>query len=71
MLCWAMAEASRKITVNVPLVVLERARKITGRGVTETVVEGLKELDRLQKRSALRGLRGRVGFSLDLEKTRR
>jgi hypothetical protein len=65
-----MAEALRKITVNVPAETLSRARAITGRGVTETIVQGLQELDRQHKRNALRALRGRVRFRLDLEKTR-
>ncbi len=66
-----MADAVKKVTVNVPSQILERARTITGRGVTETIVQGLIELDRQQRRSALRLLRGRVRFDLNLEKTRR
>jgi hypothetical protein len=66
-----MGDASKKVTVNVPTAVLERARSITGRGVTETIVLGLRELDRQRQRTTLRGLRGRVRFELDLEKTRR
>lgn len=66
-----MADAVKKVTVNVPSQILERARTITGRGVTETIVQGLIELDRQQRRSALRLLRGHVRFDLDLEKTRR
>lgn len=66
-----MTAAMKKITVNVPADVLERARKITGRGITETIVEGLIELDRQRRRNALRALRGRVRFDLDLDKTRR
>jgi hypothetical protein len=65
-----MAKALKKVTINIPAEILERARTITGRGITETVVEGLLELDRQRKRSALRALRGRVRFELDLEKTR-
>jgi hypothetical protein len=61
---------SKKITVNIPAAVLERARVITGRGITETIVEGLLELDRQRKRSVLRSMRGRVRFKLDLTKTR-
>jgi hypothetical protein len=71
MLDWAMAEPTRKVTVNVPELVLERARKVTGRGVTETIVEALRELERQKRRSTLRGLKGKVRFSLALEKTRR
>lgn len=66
-----MSEALKKVTVNVPPQVLSRARAITGRGVTETIVQGLLELDRQHKRTALRALRGRVQFSLDLERTRK
>lgn len=66
-----MSAPSKKVTVNIPAEVLARARTITGRGITETIVEGLIELDRQRKRSTLRALRGRVRFELDLEKTRR
>ena len=66
-----MTSPLKKITVNVPSQVLERARTITGLGITETIVQGLLELDRQRKRSALRALRGHVRFELNLEKTRR
>jgi hypothetical protein len=62
---------TRKITVNVPVRILENAVRVTGKGVTLTVIEGLEELDRRAKRSALRALRGKVRFELDLEDTRR
>jgi hypothetical protein len=45
--------------------------KVTGKGVTLTVIEGLEELDRHAKRSALRALRGKIRLELDLEDTRR
>jgi hypothetical protein len=64
-------EAVKKVTVNLPAGLLERARSITKRGVTETIVQALEELDRQRQRTALRGLRGRVRFELDLERTRR
>jgi hypothetical protein len=64
-------EAVKKVTVNLPAGLLERARSITKRGVTETIVQALVELDRQRQRTALRGLRGRVRFELDLERTRR
>lgn len=61
----------KKITANIPAKLLERAQSLTGLGITETLVAGLEELDRARKRSALRGLRGKIRFELDLEKTRR
>ena len=66
-----MGEAIKKITVNLPASVLERATQITGKGITPTILEGLLELERRSRRSALRSLRGRVRFDLDLERTRR
>ena len=66
-----MHAALKKITANVPAALLERARATTGLGITETLVLGLEEIERGRKRSALRALRGRIRFDLDLEKTRR
>jgi hypothetical protein len=66
-----MSGRVRKITVNVPVRVLENAVKVTGKGVTLTVIEGLEGLDRRAKRPALRALRGKVRLELDLEGTRR
>jgi hypothetical protein len=63
--------AAKKITANLPADVLDRAQKITGKGITETLVEALRALDRQSKRSAMRSLRGKISFDLDLAKTRR
>jgi len=60
-----------KVTVSLPTATLRRARTITGRGVTGTILAGLEALDRQARRSALRALKGRVRFDLDLERTRR
>ena len=66
-----MGEAVKKITANLPAKLLERAQGTTGLGITETLIAGLEELERSRKRSALRLLRGKLRFELDLEKTRR
>jgi hypothetical protein len=66
-----MGDAIKKITANIPAKLLQRAQAETGLGITETLVAGLEELERSRKRSALRGLQGKVRFELDLEKTRR
>ena len=49
----------RKITVNVPADILADAKQITGKGITDTIIDGLRELQRRNKRSALRRLRGK------------
>ena len=61
----------KKVTVNLPARVLESATRLTGKGITPTILEGLQEIERRAKRSALRGLKGKVRFKLDLEETRR
>ena len=66
-----MKRRLRKVTVNVPVETLENATRITGKGVTPTIIEGLEELERRSKRSALRALRGKVRFELDLAATSR
>jgi hypothetical protein len=63
--------ATQKVTVNLPLEALHRACKLTGTGVTKTLVLALEALERQSKQAALRRLRGKVTFDLDLEKTRR
>ena len=65
------ARATKKITVNIPEEALEHAMRITQKGITETLVEGLREIQRREQRSALRKLKGKIRFSLDLEGTRR
>ena len=66
-----MGEAVKKITANIPAKLLQRAQDSTGLGITETLIAGLEELERSRKRSALRMLRGKVRFELDLDKSRR
>lgn len=63
--------AFKKVTVNIPVDTLRHATRITGRGITPTIIEGLHELERRAKRSALRKLRGKIRFELDLEASRR
>ena len=66
-----MASKLRKVTVNIPADALDAATRVTGKGITPTIIEGLHELERRAKRSALRALRGKVRFDLDLRETRR
>ena len=61
---------TKKVTVNIPTHVLEQAMEATGKGVTATIVSGLEELERQRKRNALRRLKGKIAFDLDLEATR-
>jgi hypothetical protein len=54
---------ARKITVEVPPDLLERAQEASGAGVTETVRTGLRLLAASASYAQLRQLRGKVRFS--------
>ena len=66
-----MGEPVRKITVNVPEKLLSNALESTGQGITETIIAGLIEIEKRERRQALRLLRGKIAFDLNLEKSRK
>ncbi|MGA2150394.1 MAG: hypothetical protein ABSH49_36200 [Bryobacteraceae bacterium] len=56
-------EATRKITVEVPPQLLERARRASGAGITQTVCTGLQLVAASEAYARLRRLRGKVRFT--------
>jgi hypothetical protein len=54
---------ARKITVEVPLELLEKAQRASGAGVTQTVRTGLQLVAASRAYACLRKLRGKVHFS--------
>ena len=56
-------ETARKITVEVPADLLERAQRASGSGVTQTVRTGLQLVAASQAYARLRQLRGKVRFA--------
>jgi hypothetical protein len=61
-----MSPATRKITIEIPEELLEKAQQATGSGVTQTVRTGLQLVAASQAYARLRELRGKVRFSLTL-----
>jgi hypothetical protein len=55
---------ARKITVDIPEELLEKAQQATGAGITQTVRTGLQLVAASQTYDRLRELRGKVQFSL-------
>ena len=53
----------RKITIEVPEDLLQRAQKASGGGITQTVRNGLELLAAGEAYAQLRELRGKVRFS--------
>jgi hypothetical protein len=60
-------EAARKITVEIPRELLEKAQRATGSGVTQTVRAGLELIAASQAYSNLHRLRGKVRFSRTID----
>jgi hypothetical protein len=56
-------ETSRKITVEVPQQLLEKAQQATGVGITGTVCTGLQLVAASRTYARLRQLRGKVRFA--------
>ena len=54
---------ARKITVEVPEKLLERAQEASGEGITQTVRTGLQLVAASRTYARLRELRGKVKFS--------
>jgi hypothetical protein len=59
-------ETGRKITVEVPLDLLEKAQRASGTGVTQTVRAGLQLVAASRTYARLRRLRGKVRFTRTL-----
>ena len=59
-------ETERKITVEVPAELLERAQRASGAGITQTVRTGLQLVAASEAYARLRQLRGRVRFTRTL-----
>jgi hypothetical protein len=57
---------ARKITIEVPAELLERAQRASGGGITQTVRTGLQLVAASQAYVRLRQLRGKVRFSRTL-----
>jgi len=62
--------ATRRVTANLPVALLERARRVTGKGITETLVEGLELVRRSSAAARARTLKGKLRLDLDLEASR-
>jgi hypothetical protein len=56
-------QRARKITVEIPPELLEKAQQASGTGITQTVRTGLQLVAASQTYAKLRGLRGKVRFS--------
>ena len=60
-------KTARKITIEVPEDLLDRAQKASGAGITQTVRTGLQLVAASHTYASLRKLRGKVQFACTIE----
>ncbi len=60
----------RKITLQLPAELVERAQACTGKGITETIRLGLERLAVAEAYEGLRKLRGKVHLDINLDDLR-
>ena len=60
-------KTARKITIEIPADLLEKAQEASGTGITQTVRTGLQLVAASNAYAKLRQLRGKVKFSLSWE----
>ena len=60
-------KTARKITIEVPADLLEKAQEASGEGITQTVRTGLRLVAASNAYAKVRELRGKVKFSLSWE----
>jgi len=56
-------ETARKITVEIPSSLLEKAQRASGTGITQTIRTGLQLVAASETYARLRQLRGKVHFA--------
>lgn len=54
---------ARKITVEIPATLLEKAQRASGTGITQTVRSGLELLAASQAYESMRQFRGKIRFT--------
>ncbi len=61
----------KKLTLEVPEDLLERAKSATGQGITQTIRRGLEMVAASRAYAQLRSLKGKVKFSITLSDLRK
>jgi hypothetical protein len=60
----------KRVTANLPESLLAEAMEVTGKGITETLVEGLHLVRRRRAYDRAMALKGRLRLDIDLEVSR-
>jgi hypothetical protein len=65
-----MAMTARRITANLPAELLDAAQELTGKGITETIVEGLEQIRRRRFYDRALALKGKLRLNIDIDELR-
>jgi hypothetical protein len=65
-----MVMTTRRVTANLPGDLLDAAQEVTGKGITETIIEGLQQVQRRRFFERAMKLRGKLRLRVDLEESR-
>ncbi len=60
----------KRITANLPEDLLQDAIQVTGKGITDTLIEGLRMVRRARAYEKALALRGKINVKIDLEESR-
>ncbi|EMP81118.1 hypothetical protein LEP1GSC162_3508 [Leptospira santarosai str. CBC1531] len=60
----------KRITANLPENLLKKARLVTGKGITETIVMGLELLKRSRAYDKAQKLKGKIKIQINLDVSR-
>jgi hypothetical protein len=61
---------TRRVTANLPVELLDQATRVSGKGITETLVAGLTLVKRSAAARKAKALRGRIRLNVDIEASR-
>lgn len=62
--------STRRVTANLPSTLLDAAQEVTGKGITETLIEGLEQVQRRRFYERAIKLRGKVRLEINIEESR-
>lgn len=62
--------ATRRVTANLPEELLDAAMEVTGKGITETLVEGLTQVRQRRFYEKMMAARGKLKLQVDLDELR-
>ncbi len=61
---------AKRITANIPEDLLNEATRVTNKGITETLIQGLRLIKRTSALEKARKLKGQMDLEIDLDVSR-